>query len=96
MKSHGTYFEAGALDGNILSKSWYLDHALGWTGMLAEMVPHNIPLLKDSGRHAAIAPVCVSPDPWPQKVIVYPKWKQQTMYVINCSENVNGLVPIFN
>ncbi|CAG0922098.1 unnamed protein product [Notodromas monacha] len=67
-KKSGVFFEAGALDGEILSTSLYLERTLNWTGLLAEMNPMAIELLLAKNRKSWIAPVCLSPRRKPIKV----------------------------
>ncbi|CAG0885051.1 unnamed protein product [Darwinula stevensoni] len=59
---HGKFFvEAGALDGQTLSKTLYLEKKYGWTGLLVEPNPHLFKKLSELGRNAWLAPYCLSP-----------------------------------
>ncbi|CAG0898994.1 unnamed protein product [Darwinula stevensoni] len=59
---HGKFFvEAGALDGQTLSKTLYLEKKYGWTGLLVEPNPHLFKKLSEMRRNAWLSPHCLSP-----------------------------------
>ncbi|CAG0915463.1 unnamed protein product [Notodromas monacha] len=62
---NGTFFEAGGLDGEWMSTTLYMEKFLGWTGLLAEMVPTHAKKLLTKHRKAWFAPACLSPHSWP-------------------------------
>ncbi|CAL4073772.1 unnamed protein product, partial [Meganyctiphanes norvegica] len=58
----GFFIEAGALDGQFMSNSLWLEQHLGWTGLLIEADPYNFEFLEHKQRHAWISNTCISPD----------------------------------
>jgi hypothetical protein len=52
----GVYFEAGALEGEHISNTYFFDRALGWTGILVEMQQHFIPTIRTKRPNAKIFP----------------------------------------
>ncbi|CAG0921996.1 unnamed protein product, partial [Notodromas monacha] len=61
------FFEAGALDGEIASRTLFLERFKGWTGLTVEMTLPNIKRYLAKHRKAWFAPVCLSPEPRPVK-----------------------------
>jgi hypothetical protein len=45
-----------------------LERKLGWRGLIYEMSPLNKALVLAKNRKATFAPVCVSMNPWPERV----------------------------
>lgn len=68
-KKNGFFIEAGALDGEYLSNTLELEARYGWKGLLVEPDPKNLARLYSKNRKAWIAPICLSPKEFPQKVI---------------------------
>ncbi|CAL4149210.1 unnamed protein product, partial [Meganyctiphanes norvegica] len=64
-KPPGFFVEAGALDGEYLSNTLYLERALGWTGLLVEPSKDMFTLLSHKGRKAWTAHVCLATHPYP-------------------------------
>ena len=60
-QSEGFFFEAGALDGEILSNTLWLEVKKKWRGILVEADPTNCDILKQKNRKAFISCTCVSP-----------------------------------
>ena len=55
------FIEAGAMDGETISNTLYLEVKYNWTGLLIEPNPHLAQMLVDKGRNAWIFPHCFSP-----------------------------------
>lgn len=60
--------EAGALDGESMSNTLWLERERGWTGLLVEADPPSFLALLDKRRRAWAANVCLAPHPYPEKV----------------------------
>ncbi|KAA0187814.1 hypothetical protein HAZT_HAZT001497, partial [Hyalella azteca] len=58
----GSFFEVGALTGESLSNTLYLERELGWTGVLMEPTPVSYHVLKSKNRRAHIMRACLAPD----------------------------------
>ncbi|XP_018010989.1 protein Star-like [Hyalella azteca] len=58
----GFFFEVGALTGESLSNTLYLERDLGWTGVLMEPTPVSYHVLKSKNRRAHIMRACLAPD----------------------------------
>ncbi|XP_018010984.1 protein Star-like isoform X2 [Hyalella azteca] len=58
----GFFFEVGALTGESLSNTLYLERELGWTGVLMEPTPVSYHVLKSKNRRAHIMRACLVPD----------------------------------
>ncbi|XP_018010969.1 uncharacterized protein LOC108668294 [Hyalella azteca] len=58
----GFFFEVGALTGESLSNTLYLERELGWTGVLMEPTPVSYHVLKSKNRRAHIMRACLAPD----------------------------------
>jgi hypothetical protein len=65
----GFFVEAGALDGEVASNSLKLEKDYGWTGLLVEPNPYNVPQLRLKNRKAWIADVGFSFTDAPIKVL---------------------------
>lgn len=57
---HGFFIEAGALDGQMLSNSLWLEQELGWTGLLIEPDTSSYKALVSKHRKAWISNTCLS------------------------------------
>ena len=55
------FIEAGAMDGEIISNTLYLEMKYNWTGLLVEPNPILAQMLVKKGRNAWIFPHCFSP-----------------------------------
>ncbi|KAK4302368.1 hypothetical protein Pmani_025553 [Petrolisthes manimaculis] len=68
-KRDGFFVEAGALDGETMSNTLWLEVEQGWTGLLVEADSAAFLALNTKYRRAWAANVCLSPDPYPSKEI---------------------------
>ena len=55
------FIEAGALDGELISNTIYLELKYNWTGLLVEPNPSYLKQLIEKKRNAWIFPYCISP-----------------------------------
>ncbi|KAF4525313.1 hypothetical protein B566_EDAN014922 [Ephemera danica] len=62
------FVECGANDGEFASNTLFFERQWGWTGLLIEPDPVEIPRLLKKQRQAWIAPVCLSFDKTPSTV----------------------------
>ncbi|XP_069995063.1 uncharacterized protein, partial [Penaeus vannamei] len=65
----GFFVEAGALDGERVSNSLWLEQDLGWNGLLVEPDTENYARLVNKRRKAWITNTCLSPVTYPQEVV---------------------------
>jgi len=56
----GFYVESGAFDGETGSNTLYFERRRGWTGLLVEPSPLNLPKLQAKKRHAYVFSGCLS------------------------------------
>lgn len=66
-KRDGFFLEAGALDGETMSNTLFLERDLGWTGLLVEPDKLDFKELRTKHRKAWSANVCLSPNAHPSK-----------------------------
>ncbi|CAL4062228.1 unnamed protein product, partial [Meganyctiphanes norvegica] len=66
----GFFIEAGALDGQFLSNTLWLEKDRGWDGLLIEADPFNYKLLINKRRHAWISNTCLSFNNYPYKTLI--------------------------
>ena len=59
-KQHGFFIEAGALDGQFMSNSLWLELSLNWTGLLIEPDPYNYDQLSKKNRKSWTSNSCLS------------------------------------
>ena len=64
----GFFIECGALDGENLSNTLYLERSLNWTGILIEADQDSFSNLMTKNRKAWAAPICLSTKPYPTEV----------------------------
>ncbi|XP_050725013.1 protein Star-like [Eriocheir sinensis] len=69
----GVFVEAGALDGEHLSNTLYLEKHLGWSGILVEPMPSSYELLRKKNRHAYILNAALSTTKNASQIII--RWK---------------------
>ncbi|KAF4525312.1 hypothetical protein B566_EDAN014921 [Ephemera danica] len=62
------FVECGANDGEFASNTLFFERQWGWTGLLIEPDPVEIPRLLSKQRQAWVAPVCLSFDKTPSTV----------------------------
>ena len=67
-KTNGFFVECGALDGENLSNTLYMERFLNWTGLLIEADQEIFKTLLTKNRKAWSSPACLSDDPYPQEV----------------------------
>ncbi|KAK3880006.1 hypothetical protein Pcinc_015461 [Petrolisthes cinctipes] len=68
-KRGGFFVEAGALDGETMSNTLWLEVEQGWNGLLVEADSAAFLALTTKHRKAWAANVCLSPNPYPSKEI---------------------------
>lgn len=66
--TEGFFIEAGALDGEYLSNSLWLEKELNWTGLLIEPNPYNYKELLMKNRKAWTSNTCLSTKSYPKEV----------------------------
>ncbi|CAL4064426.1 unnamed protein product, partial [Meganyctiphanes norvegica] len=64
----GFYIEAGALDGEYLSNTLYIEYFQNWTGILIEPDPENYRSLVDKHRKAWLSNTCLSTTSNPKNI----------------------------
>ncbi|XP_042222332.1 uncharacterized protein LOC121866686 [Homarus americanus] len=79
----GFFLEAGALDGEFISNTLYLEQQLGWTGLLVEADPVLYDALPGKKRRAWSSHTCLSPAPYPQKLTFESYRAYQTTSIIH-------------
>jgi hypothetical protein len=89
-KSHGTYVEFGAYDGEYTSNSLKLEIHNQWRGLLIEPVPALHVKLLDTNRRAMFLDVCVGTKPFPYEASVTLSfdYSKTSIYVLNWSKMV--------
>ncbi|XP_068219302.1 protein Star-like [Palaemon carinicauda] len=65
----GFFVEAGALDGEYLSNTLWLEQSQGWTGLLVEPDGTNFHHLQNKHRKAWLSNTCLSKDIFPKEVV---------------------------
>lgn len=65
----GFFVEAGALDGQQLSNTLWLEQELNWTGLLVEPDPYSYEALRAKHRKAWTSKACLSQDKFVQEVV---------------------------
>ncbi|KAG7170326.1 protein Star-like [Homarus americanus] len=65
----GFFVEAGALDGEYLSNTLWLEQELGWTGLLIEADVINYKALRDTHRRAWSSNTCLSSELYPKDTL---------------------------
>ncbi|XP_018011479.1 protein Star-like [Hyalella azteca] len=73
-KTHGVFVECGAIDGQFLSNTLFLERFRSWTGLLIEPEPRNFKALKKRHRKALIANSCLSSKPHPSEFVLRQAW----------------------
>lgn len=66
----GFFVEAGALDGERVSNTLFLEQHLGWKGLLVEPVKENYMDLLSKHRRAWTSNTCLSPEPFPKELVL--------------------------
>ncbi|MPC86094.1 uncharacterized protein LOC123513889 [Portunus trituberculatus] len=70
-KQRGGFFvEAGALDGEYLSNTLWLERRLGWTGLLVEPDEESYKMLVSKHRRAWTSNTCLSKESFPRRTIL--------------------------
>jgi hypothetical protein len=67
-ETNGFFIECGALDGEYLSNTLYMERSLNWTGVLIEADQKAFSQLVSRKRKSFILPVCLSTKPYPVEV----------------------------
>ncbi|XP_066955125.1 uncharacterized protein [Macrobrachium rosenbergii] len=65
----GFFIEAGALDGEFLSNTLWLERDLGWTGLLIEPDPVNFKYLVWKRRKSWLSNTCISEKEYPKEAV---------------------------
>ncbi|XP_046637705.1 protein Star-like, partial [Daphnia pulicaria] len=68
-QTNGFFIECGALDGEFLSNTLYMERSLNWTGILIEADQKAFSQLAGRNRKAYSLPVCLSTKPYPVEVV---------------------------
>lgn len=68
-ESDGFFVEAGALDGEYLSNTLWLEQELGWTGLLIEAEENSYKALLSKRRKAWSSNTCLSSEFYPKETI---------------------------
>ncbi|XP_076050463.1 protein Star-like [Oratosquilla oratoria] len=68
-KRNGFFVECGALDGETRSNTLVFEKKFGWSGILIEADPSNFRLVLNKRRKAWSVDVCLSTQPYPNKVV---------------------------
>lgn len=68
-KTSGFFIEAGALDGEFLSNTLWLEKEMNWSGLLVEPNPYSYKELIKKNRKAWTSNSCLSTKPYPRKAI---------------------------
>ncbi|XP_037794222.1 uncharacterized protein LOC119589709 [Penaeus monodon] len=64
----GFFVEAGALDGEYLSNTLWLERDLGWSGLLVEAAVSSFKELRFKHRKSWVSNACLSPTPYPKRI----------------------------
>lgn len=65
---NGFFVEAGALDGEYLSNTLWLERDLGWSGLLVEADASSYKELRFKHRKSWVSHACLSPTPYPKRI----------------------------
>ncbi|XP_042203057.1 uncharacterized protein LOC121853158 [Homarus americanus] len=65
----GFFLEAGALDGEVLSNTLWLEMNLGWSGLLIEADPGNFQHLTWRRRRAWTSNTCIAKEKYPREAV---------------------------
>lgn len=68
LQTNGFFIECGALDGEYLSNTLYMERVLNWEGILIEADQKAFSQLTVRNRKAYSLPVCLSTKPYPIQV----------------------------
>nr|CAH0102185.1 unnamed protein product [Daphnia galeata] len=68
-QTNGFFIECGALDGEFLSNTLYMERSLNWTGILIEADQKAYSQLAGRNRKAYSLPICLSTKPYPVEVV---------------------------
>ncbi|KAL7648087.1 UNVERIFIED_CONTAM: hypothetical protein RMT77_001704 [Armadillidium vulgare] len=83
-KETGKFFiEAGALDGEFLSNTLWLEKDLNWTGLLIEPDPFNYGKLLTKNRKSWTSNSCISSSSYPKKVVFVSRNKRKDLITYN-------------
>jgi hypothetical protein len=80
IKTGGFFVECGALDGETLSNTLYMERHLNWQGLLVEADPLNFYKVVNRKRKAWLAPTCLSVMRNPHMVIIKFKCSYSLIY----------------
>jgi hypothetical protein len=80
LQTGGFFIESGALDGEFLSNTLYMERFLNWTGLLIEADKKAFRQLTNRNRKAFTSPVCLSTKPYPIQVN---KVKTHVLFYLN-------------
>ena len=68
--THGFFVEAGALDGEILSNTMWLEVYRNWTGLLVEPNKSSYSAMLQKNRNVWTSNACVSTVPYPKETLL--------------------------
>ena len=69
-KTNGFFIESGALDGQFLSNTLWLEQNFNWTGLLIEPDNLNYKDLREKNRKSWLSNSCISTELYPKKVFL--------------------------
>ncbi|CAG0923092.1 unnamed protein product [Notodromas monacha] len=78
--TNGVFFEAGALDGETLSTTLYLERFKNWTGLISEMNPLGVDRIVQKKRKCWLAPACLSPTNTPSRMVMHSRYDPAHFY----------------
>ncbi|XP_068233845.1 protein Star-like [Palaemon carinicauda] len=78
-QTNGFFVEAGALDGEFLSNSLWLEQSFGWTGLLIEPDKDSFQHLLHKHRRAWLSNTCLTPNMYPKEA-VHVSLRKKTIY----------------
>ncbi|XP_064108628.1 uncharacterized protein LOC135216997 isoform X2 [Macrobrachium nipponense] len=78
----GFFIEAGALDGEFMSNTLWLELHLGWTGLLIEPDPVNFKYLVWKRRKAWLSNTCVSEKEYPKEAVFETLQQRSESYAV--------------
>ncbi|KAL7648086.1 UNVERIFIED_CONTAM: hypothetical protein RMT77_001703 [Armadillidium vulgare] len=83
-KETGKFFiEAGALDGEYLSNTLWLERDLNWTGLLIEPDPYNYEEVVNKNRKAWTSNTCISTEPYPKQTVFVTRRRRSDITIFN-------------
>ncbi|KAK7065241.1 hypothetical protein SK128_013242, partial [Halocaridina rubra] len=85
------FIEAGALDGEHLSNTLWLEQELGWSGLLIEPDTENYKRLLTKNRKTWTSNTCLSTKPFPKQLVFVSVVKRKTSPLMNDVGSMRGM-----